>query len=333
MVEGMDGRNRTIGLLGDVMLGRGVAQRIAGDPRARVWSEELIELCRACDAMICNLECCVSDRGRETARVAGKPFFFRAPPAAVESLTAIGVRAVSLANNHALDYETEALADTLAHLRAAGIAVAGAGEEEGAARRGAVVDAGDLRIGLLAVTDHPREYAAGERAAGVAWADLGGGLPGWTADELARLRADADVVVAFPHWGPNMTTEPAGWQRERAGQLLAAGADIVAGHSAHVFHGIELMGGKPVLYDLGDALDDYAVDAELRNDLGILVRWRVGDETSLELIPLRLDFCETSVAAGSDADWIAARLARACERLGTTVDRVGEASLCVRMPT
>jgi poly-gamma-glutamate synthesis protein (capsule biosynthesis protein) len=319
-----------IGLLGDVMLGRGVAERIAEDRAARVWSEELAELCRACDAVICNLECCVSSGGRRTARIPGKPFFFRAPPAAVDSLTAIGVRAVSLANNHALDYETEALAETLTHLDAAGIAAAGAGPDERAARRGALIDAGELRVGMLGVTDHPREYAAIDEGLGVAWADLPRGLPGWVTDELARLRAEADLVVAFPHWGPNMTTEPARWQRRRARDLLAAGADIVAGHSAHVFHGVELIDGAPVLYDLGDALDDYAVDPALRNDLGILVRWQPGEDPALELIPLRLDFCQTSIATAGDADWIAARLARACEQLGTTIERAGETSLVVR---
>ena len=36
---------------------------------------------------------------------------------------------------------------------------------------------------------------------------------------------------------------------------------LVAGHSAHIFHGV----ARSVLFDLGDFLDDYAVDRELRN--------------------------------------------------------------------
>jgi poly-gamma-glutamate synthesis protein (capsule biosynthesis protein) len=237
-----------------------------------------------------------------TARIPGKPFFFRAPPAAVDSLTAIGACAVSLANNHALDYEAEALAETRAHLDGAGIAVAGAGHDERAARRGAVIGIGELRVGLLGVTDHPREYAADDRGPGVAWADLRRGMPEWVIDELERLRAEADLVVAFPHWGPNMTTQPAPWQRRRARDLIAAGADIIAGHSAHVFHGVELIDGRAAIYDLGDALDDYAVDPELRNDLGILVRWRVGGDPALEVTPLRLGFCETAVATPEDSE-------------------------------
>jgi poly-gamma-glutamate capsule biosynthesis protein CapA/YwtB (metallophosphatase superfamily) len=322
----------TIGLLGDVMLGRTVAERLAQGPPERVWSDELAELCGACDALLCNLECCISARGQPTARIPDKPFFFRAPPAAIEALQAVGTSAVSLANNHALDYERVALCDTFDHLAAAGIAVAGAGSDVERARRGVVVAAGELRVGLLAMTDHPAQYAATPESPGVAFADLRVELPGWVGAELARLAANADLVVAFPHWGPNMTTEPARWQRRRALELLAAGADLVAGHSAHVFHGIERVGDRLVLHDLGDALDDYAVDRRLRNDLGILALWRPHSEPELELVGLELRFCETLLARGAAADWIAARLERACAALGTRLERRDEQRFALAAP-
>lgn len=326
------GSDPTIALLGDVMLGRSVADRLAREPPGRVWSEGLLELLSSCDALLCNLECCISERGRPTARVPDKAFFFRAPRAAVGALAAAGTSAVSLANNHALDYEEVALADTLEALAAAGIATAGAGTELVRARRGAVVSAGGLEVGLLGVTDHPQQYAAGDAAPGVAFADLHAGLPEWVVAQLARLRRKADLVVAFPHWGPNMTSEPAPWQRRRAHELVAAGADLVAGHSAHVFHGVGWAQGRPVLYDLGDALDDYARDRKLRNDLGILALWRPRSRPELELIGLKLRFCETGLARAADADWIVSRLERACARLGTRIERVGEQRFAVAGP-
>jgi poly-gamma-glutamate capsule biosynthesis protein CapA/YwtB (metallophosphatase superfamily) len=320
----------TIALLGDVMLGRLVAERLEREAPEGVWSDELAELCRSCDALVCNLECCISERGSRTKRVPHKPFFFRAPPAGVEALAAVGASAVSLANNHALDYEAVALVDTLEHLATAGIASAGAGPGLERARRGAVVSAGDLRIGLLAATDHPAEYAATRDSPGVAYAELNAELPDWMRAELARLRAEADLVVGFPHWGPNMATSPARWQRSRARELVAAGADLVAGHSAHVFHGIERVDGRLVLYDLGDALDDYAVDPKRRNDLGILALWRPRSDPELELVGLELPFCETRLARGAAADWIAARLERACGELATESERIGEQRFALR---
>jgi capsule synthesis protein PGA_cap len=311
------------------MLGREVARRLsAGDP-AGVWSQELRSLCGSCDAVVCNLECCVSAGGERTGRIPGKPFFFRAPPAATEALAAIGTTAVGMANNHALDFGPDALADSLRHLGTAGIAAAGAGLDRDGARRGALISAGDLRVGLLAVSDHPDVFAAAPGSPGIAYAPLREGLPDWLLEELARLRDEADLVVAFPHWGPNMASAPARWQRRRAADLVGAGADLVAGHSAHVFHGIGRDAGRPVLFDLGDALDDYAVDERLRNDLGVLVLWRPRSEPELELVGLRLHFCHTELARGGDADWIADRLGRACAELGTRVERVAEDRLLV----
>jgi hypothetical protein len=142
---------------------------------------------------------------------------------------------------------------------------------------------------------------------------------------LTRLSGDCDLVIAFPHWGPNMTTEPAGWQRRAAARLQEAGADLVAGHSAHVFHGVGWGERGPLVFDLGDALDDYAVDGELRNDLGLIALWRPGDAgAELELVGLTLDFCYTRLAAGEDSEWIARRLSRASEALGVTVERITE---------
>jgi poly-gamma-glutamate capsule biosynthesis protein CapA/YwtB (metallophosphatase superfamily) len=169
----------TIGLLGDVMLGRSVAEALGRVAPDDVWAPDVREIAASCDAVICNLECCISDRGRRTERIPGKPFFFRGPRKALGSLDAIRVRAVGLANNHALDYEVEALTDTLEGLRATGIAFAGAGMGVDEARNGTVVVAGGLRVGLVAVADHPEEYAAAPGTPGIAYADLRQGIPAW----------------------------------------------------------------------------------------------------------------------------------------------------------
>ena len=138
-----------------------------------------------------------------------------------------------------------------------------------------------------------------------------------------------DHVLAFPHWGPNLTTRPAAWQRLLARRLIAAGADAVAGHSAHVFQGIGWRRGRPILYDLGDALHDIPVMPALRNDLGVLALWRPGGDPELEIVGLRLEHCFTRLAAGQDAEWIAARLTRACAALGSSIRRLDEQRFAV----
>jgi Bacterial capsule synthesis protein PGA_cap len=128
-----------------------------------------------------------------------------------------------------------------------------------------------------------------------------------------------------------MAAEPGAWQVARAAELQEAGADLIAGHSAHVFHGVGWSAVGPVLTDLGDAMADYRVDPVLRNDLGVLAIWRPGEGADeLELVGLKLDYCHTRVARAVDAEWIAGRLDRACSALGTEVERLDEARFSVK---
>jgi poly-gamma-glutamate capsule biosynthesis protein CapA/YwtB (metallophosphatase superfamily) len=305
----------TVALVGDTMLGRGVGRALATTPPEGLVAPQVRAALGEADLVVLNLECCISERGRPWD-APGKPFFFRAPPRAVELLVLLGADCVTLANNHALDYGFDALADTLDLLAGAGIAAVGAGPDLERARRPATLAAGGLRVAVLGVTDHPPDFAAGPDRPGVAFADLRRRVPDWLAEGVGA--ADAEVVLVTPHWGPNMTSEPVGHVRRAAAALVDAGATLVAGHSAHVPHGV----AGPVLYDLGDFLDDYRVDPRLRNDLGLLFLVTLDGHgpVRLEALPLKLDFCHTRLATGEDAAWTRRRFRSACAALGTTLE-------------
>ncbi len=89
---------------------------------------------------------------------------------------------------------------------------------------------------------------------GIAHADLERGVPDWLLDELAGLRECCELTVVFPHWGPNMSSAPALSHRQAAAALQHAAANLVAGHSAHAFHGIEWKKGESVLIEIWHAL-------------------------------------------------------------------------------
>lgn len=304
-----------LALAGDTMLGRQVAERLAHEPPAALVDDAVVEVVREADLFVLNLECAISARGERRPDPA-KPFFFRAPPAAVDLLRHLGVGCVTLANNHALDYGPVALLDTVEHLAAAGIAAVGAGRDVAAARAPAVLECAGIRVAVLGVTDHPADFAATVDRPGVAHADLRRGVPGWIDDAIASV--DADVVVVTPHWGPNMVATPLPYVRAAAKRLRAAGATLVAGHSAHVFHGV----AHRVLYDLGDFLDDYAHDPHLHNEYGLLffVTFDGSVPVEVEAVPLLLDHCHTRLAHGLDAAWITRRFRAACASFGTDVD-------------
>ena len=73
-----------------------------------------------------------------------------------------------------------------------------------------------------------------------------------------------------------------------------------------------------MLYDLGDFLDDYAVDQTLRNDHGLLffVDLETNGPRQIEAVPIRLEYAHTRLARGEEAEWISRRFRDACDKLG-----------------
>jgi len=311
-----------LALAGDTMLGRGVAEALRTQPIESLVSEDVVAILSEADLFVLNLECCVSERGERWPDPL-KPFFFRAPPQALDLLRHLGVDCVTVANNHALDYGRLALMDTLDLLSEAGVATVGAGRDVQQARRSVIIESKGFRLRVVGLTDHPQDYQAGIGTPGVAYADLRHNVPDWVFESMAH--GDADAVLVTPHWGPNMTSHPVP-HVQRAAQVIAeSGATLVAGHSAHVFHGVS----GNVLYDLGDFIDDYAVDSHFRNDLGMLILVDLGPDgpVRLEAIPLALDYCRTRLAGGKEALWVRERFRKACAELGTEVHTVQDRSV------
>jgi poly-gamma-glutamate synthesis protein (capsule biosynthesis protein) len=308
-----------LAFVGDVMLGRLVNRALQTRPPEYPWGDVLPVL-RSTDGVVCNLECVLSDRG---APWPGKLFTFRSDARNVRVLQAGGVRAVSLANNHVLDFGDEALADCLRVLDAAGIARAGAGRHAEEAQRPARWSCGGLQVGLVAFTDNEPEWEATADRPGVFYAPVDPDDPRFrrVVDLTADLSREVDVVVVSAHWGPNWGRRPLPEHREAARRLARAGARVVWGHSAHIVRGVEFVEGCVVMYSCGDFVDDYAVDEVERNDwsFAFLLEWRNG-RVEVELVPTVIRHFRAERAQGWEREALLQRMRQLCEELGTSVE-------------
>jgi len=300
----------TLALAGDVMLGRLVNRAIALYGPAYPWGD-LLPLLAQADLTVINLECVITRHTRPWRRTP-KVFHFRADPIAIETLKLAGVDAVTLANNHVLDYEVEGLLEMLRLLDENNIAHAGAGANREQASQPAILTAGGWRIAVLAYTDNEPGWAARENAPGTNYAPVS--MEPRNLAEIARsiqrARGEADLVIFSNHWGPNMRERPTKLFRDFAHAILDAGADVYLGHSAHIFQGIEIYQGKPLIYDAGDFVDDYAVDPVLRNDRALLF-WLALDSKgmqTLDLIPCLIEACQVNRARGDELKAVAQRV-------------------------
>lgn len=324
----MDRWPTRIAFLGDVMLGRGVGAEIGRRAPESFWGD-LRERLLAEDLVVANLECAITTHPVPWTRTP-KVFHFRAPPQAIEVLRAAGIRLVSLANNHVLDFEIEGLLDTLRVLDEAGIAYAGAGRDAAEASRPAIVEAAALRVAMIAASDNEPEWEAGRRRPGILWLrfdpDAAESLAAVEQGVAAARAEGADVVVLSLHWGPNMVPRPPDRFRRFARAVIECGVDVLHGHSAHIFQGVEVYRGRPILYDTGDTLDDYAVDPILRNDQSLVFVVEIDESGPKELfmIPIRLRYGEVELAKGRDFEEIRVRMQTRSAELGTRVERTEE---------
>lgn len=207
------------------------------------------------DIVFANLETAVTDRNDLIAR--DKPFVFRTHPAQVKSFVKAGLNAVSLANNHTLDYGLKGGGETLRHVSAmAGdglLAWPGLGRTRDDALAPHVFKRGAARIAMSAIGIGGKGYVlpAPEGSAGMAVLD---------ADykaAVSRLHAaPADVRLLSVHYGRELASFPEALEvlQLRDDAKAPDGVSIVAGHHAHVAKGVSISGRHLVAYGLGNFL-------------------------------------------------------------------------------
>lgn len=276
----------TIAAAGDTVLGYNLqdhfdAQLALGRPREELFDlyfRGVREVLTKADLAIVNLECPFTERGEKLA----KNFNFRARPELAQILRRGGVAAVSLANNHAMDYGADGMRDTRQALTDVGIRHFGTGNTLQEARSPLIIDRNGFRLGFLgyyfqSTEDmlEPAEIFALPDRPGVAgvYTDLAQ-IKAMVAEDVAALVPNVDAVIPFFHWGREGKYVVGDYQREIAYLAIERGARAILGAHPHRLHGVEVHNGAPIFYSLGNFVyggiknpeDTLTMIAELRID-------------------------------------------------------------------
>ena len=230
--------------LGDMNLGRAVGQKILeGDtlyPFAAVH-----DTLASYDLVFANLESNLSDQDGET-QSPDNNLVFTGPPAGARALALAGIRLVSTANNHALDYGPAAALETISSLREGGIQFAGTAPDSSGLFRPAIVTVHGIRIALFACTDIMNmEDTIWHRF--VASADTSRMFP-----HLRAVRDSVDFVILSVHGGEEYSDRPTQRMARFARAAVDEGVDLVLGHHPHVPYGIERHDGRYIVFSLGN---------------------------------------------------------------------------------
>ena len=224
---------------------------------------------RAADFAFANLEIPLTDVKTPTTRKtpaelrARTQYILKADPRHASELTRAGFDAVSLGNNHAMDYGSKGLAQERAILAKLGIKATGAGPNGASASSLVVVTGKDgFRVGLLSALAFMGRGSllkcgpAGPDHAGVNVLSFNGKV-----DDAARAKIRSwvgravercDYLVVALHWGIERQTQPTAYQKALGRAVVDAGADLVWGAHPHVLQPTETYGGVPILYSTGN---------------------------------------------------------------------------------
>lgn len=359
-------------LAGDLMLGRGIDQilkhpsspqlhesfyRDARDyvqlverqhgpmPRRvdphHIWGDALVQIEHAApDLRIANLETAIT---RHSEPWPGKGVHYRMNPANLDCIRVSGFKALSLANNHTLDWGRPGLEETLRVLNQAGVRTAGAGTDGQSAWQPAhlpLPDGGEALMFACATTSSgvPQGWAAGVTHSGIALLpDLSEATAREIAADTSHHRSDHGLVVLSIHWGANWASQGvSGAQstphmqvplehRRFARRLIDLGAaDIIHGHSSHHPLPIEVYRGRLILYGCGDLINDYegiGPRGDLRSDVSCLYFASVDRERGtlqkLHIVPMQMFRFRLVHADAQARRWVQDLMNQGGQPLGT----------------
>ncbi len=303
-----------IGLAGDSMLGRLVNKKISATDYRYPWGD-MLPLLKKTDLNIVNLETTLTTSKNSVP----KTFNFKADPDKVQCLTRANIEYVTLANNHILDFSKDGLLETLKVLNKAKIKHVGAGKNDIEASKPLIIHQNGIKVGLLGYTDNEPDWEANSTNPGTNYLEIGDLEK--VKKSLLPLREKVNILIVSLHWGPNMQKRPSPEFVKFAHQLIDLGADIIHGHSAHIFQGIELYHNGLILYDTGDFIDDYAVSSYLRNDRSFFFLCKVDKSgvKKVQLVPLLIRNMQVNRAKGEDYLETVRRMTMLSAELGTHI--------------
>jgi poly-gamma-glutamate capsule biosynthesis protein CapA/YwtB (metallophosphatase superfamily) len=259
----------------------------------------------AADLAICHQETPIS--ADNTDLTVPRTLSFNAPREIATALKNAGFDGCDTASHHTWDRGLKGVRQTLDVLDAAGLKHTGGSRSAEEAANPPIHDTKGVKVGHVAFSytidnsGGPTTRVPGEAPwlREMLWPAIG--ADGVLAQARRLRERGAEFVVVSMHWGDQYVTQPTAQQRQLARQLLeSADVDLIIGDHVHVVQPCEQIGGKYVVYGMGNFLSNQSPtqDTSLRpdNEDGTINTFTVTESspgtfrtTGLEYTPTRVN--------------------------------------------
>lgn len=260
--------------VGDVMLGRGVKKELTKNDNSNLL-RDVSDILNKGDITICNLESPVVMEGKPM----DKKYIFKADTTVLPRLKKAGFNCVTVANNHAFDFGTQAFLRSMDYLHEEGIRVVGGGKNLSEAISPLTFYIRNLNIGIMGLNDTKTNFIGKNKPAAAPGANC------VSVEAVQKYASQYDFFIIHIHWGREYEMYPTDRQTSFAHTLVRAGADLIIGHHPHHLQGIEIYKNSVIAYSLGNFIFDQ--DFYLCNLTAILnIKYRSGYPEEVLLHPV-----------------------------------------------
>jgi poly-gamma-glutamate synthesis protein (capsule biosynthesis protein) len=216
------------------------------------------------------------------------PLRFTFNPLLAIDLSRLGIDIVSQANNHALDFGWDGLAQSTSTLQEAGINFFGDPTNNNPTPYTFVSNHNQITL----IGYHEFSYKNTDKVI----------------EEIKKAKTEGSFVIVVPHWGVEYQFMPSTFQKTMAHTFVDAGADAVIGGHPHVIEPVEVYKGKVIFYSLGNFIFDQWFEPDVMQALSVKMKLNK-NQVRYTIIPLYIDHARPGVAESSLRDSILMKVA------------------------
>lgn len=275
-----------IAFVGDIMLDRGVEQKIRGEGNGDFdfIFQNIKEDLKDYDFLIGNLEGPVSNKGKDKYNL----YSFRMEPEVLNSLEKVGFDVLSVANNHMGDWGIDAIVDTFDRFNETSIKFIGGDYNNEKTIKPVILEKEGVKIGLLAFSQFgDGVFSVRKDNAGVSII---------SEDNLKKsisfARNLSDIVIVSFHFGDEYQEKQNSYQEKYSKMAIDFGADLIVGHHPHVIQPLEQYKNTYIAYSLGNFVFDQYFSKETMEGglLEIVVKDKKISSIELKKIQMNADY-------------------------------------------
>lgn len=207
---------------------------------------DVSHLIRSADYSLVNFECPVVDKKELAVPIPKCGPNLSCTDKGVEALKFVGFKAVTLANNHVLDYGAIGLNSTIEKCKEIGLDFLGVGINKQDAKKILYKNIEGKQIAFINCCEHEFSIATDS--------DPGANPlnPIQQFYDIQEARKNADWVFVIVHGGHEYYPLPSPRMKEIYRYFIDCGADAVINHHQHCYSGYEIYKDRPIFYGLGN---------------------------------------------------------------------------------